>query len=123
MLTSNGLTCLSGVTMCRMCLSAMASPARCRSPGWIGSHPSDDLRAAIEPRADPDVQTLAGGIAPRRGREAVSLLGRGREGEAGRAPGALPDAVRSGTVEKLQARSDRRTGEAAAALHGREVTA
>src|SRR5262245_43597906 len=125
MLASNGLMCLSGVTMCRMCLSAMiACPPSMRYVGCRASRrPSRNVRAAIERRADADVEAVADGIGPHQCHEPGRLLGRSREGKPGRSPRALPCGVRAGAPQHIEAGGDARAGEAAAALHGSKMVA
>src|SRR5215813_10892086 len=103
-----------------MCLSAMASPVR----GHGGAlEVLSDVRAVIEPRAYTNVQTPAGGVVTRERREPRRLVGRGREREAGRPPRTLADRLGARLRERLEAGAYRRTGETAAALHGRKMIA
>src|SRR5262249_51223366 len=88
-----------------------------------GRHPSRDIRAAIAPGADADVQVLAGGIGTPQRREPARLLGRGREGKAGRSPRALSGGMGAGARENIEAGADARAGEAAPALHWSEMVA
>src|SRR5882762_3079688 len=115
MFTSNGLMCLSGVTMCRMFLSAMTVSSADRSLL------RRDLGAAIEPCANADVQTLPVRVPARGRRKLVGLRFRGAEREAGRTPGALPDPERPLRLEVTQNRCDIGAAEAFAALCRREI--
>src|SRR5215468_6013849 len=125
MLASNGLMCLSGVTMCRMCLSAMVTcPPSMRRVGCrAGRHPSRDVGAAIERRADADIEAVADRIGTHQRHEPRSVLGRARKGKAGRPPRALPGRAGAGALERIETGSDARAGEAAAALHGSKMVA
>src|SRR6187397_1674473 len=111
MFTSNGLMCLSGVTMCRMFLSAMKVSSASRfSNRRAGA--GVDLRAAIEPCANTDVQTPCARM-PARDRDKVIGSSPGFDKrKAGRAPGALADPERACTVEMMQDRRDVGTAEA-----------
>src|SRR5437588_8867305 len=110
MFTSNGLMCLSGVTMCRMFLSAMTVSSADRSLL------RGDLRPAIEPCTNADVQTPALGMLARERRELVGLLFRLGKRKAGRTPRALPDPERALRFEVAQNRRDIGATETFAAL-------
>src|SRR5262245_15937434 len=105
MFTSNGLMCLSGVTMCRMFLSAMAfRPAvlllHCRCFGGFGRH----CRSPIERPADTDVQTPRVRMLSRERGDAVRLPFRRRKRESGRAPRTLPDTDRALAFKHIEDR-------------------
>src|SRR6202521_3479571 len=124
MFTSNGLMCLSGVTMCRMYFSAMIPLLRAASSvSRIERSMDVDLSAAIEPRANADVQGPQSRVAPDKLDEPVCLRRRRSERKTGRSPGTLPDAVRACFVETRERGGDIGAGETAAALNRREIIA
>src|SRR5690349_11790582 len=102
MFTSNGLICLSGVTMCRMCLSAMRRLPSLSQLGRVGVRVRRYLSAAIERPADADVYTFALGAATHVRENALGRVGRWKEGVAGRTPGALPDADGAFALDQRQ---------------------
>src|SRR5579872_671052 len=83
----------------------------------------DDLRTAIEPGANPDVQAPTARMLPGDPRQAVGFFGGRRKGKTGGSPRALTDAERAGAVEGVENGSDLATGEARAALcRGKIIT-
>ena len=85
---------------------------------------SDDLRAAIEPLANPDVQTPARSRCRRAmAAKPVRLFGRRRKREAGRPPGTLTDAERAGAIQSVQNGGDITAGEARSALSRGKIIA
>src|SRR6187402_3168254 len=124
MFTSNGLICLSGVTMCRMFLSAMTVSSdrpTSRSDTVRGVFRiALTLGAAIEPCANADVQTPAEMLARDRDK-LVRLRFRLGKCKAGRPPGALPDPECALRLEMPQNRRNVGTAEALAALGRCEI--
>src|SRR5215470_14726724 len=123
MFTSNGLICLSGVTMCRMCLSAMRRLPYLSQLGRVGVHVRRYLSAAIERSADADVYTLAFGAALYAREHAFGGVERRDKSVTGRTPGALPDADGAFVLEQRERRRDRAAGKAMSALRRREIIA
>src|SRR3954452_7909229 len=122
MFTSNGLMCLSGVTMCRMFLSAIkALPVLLKSSQSPAVRVRRDYGAAIEPPAYADVQTHAGIVPAREARQTVRLRLRGREREPCRTPRALPNAACALALQRIEAGRNLRTGEAASALRAGKI--
>src|SRR5262245_49853880 len=107
-----------------MCLSAMGRFLRSHS---LSRHVSRrvccDDRAAIEPRADPDVQPPGARRKARPACESLGFLGRVRKRKAGWSPGALPDADRALVGERRKGCSHVGTAEAFSPLGWREVIA
>src|SRR5258708_4941693 len=123
MFTSNGLMCLSGVTICRMFLSAIARLPSFRRSLFVCVDRGRDFGAAIEPLAYADVQTLAAAMSARDAHQTIGLNLRCRECEPGRPPRALPDAMRAFPREQIETGRDLRAGEAAPTLSGSEIIA
>src|SRR5262245_41632964 len=121
MFTSNGLICLSGVTMCRMCLSAMRRLPSLSQLGRVGVHVRRYLSAAIERPAAADVYTLAFGTPTRASENAFSRIERRDESVARGAPGALPDADGALVLEQRECRRDSAAGKAMSALRRRKM--
>ena len=86
-------------------------------------HVRDDFSPAIEPAANPDVQISTVGTLPSKRRQAVGFFRRRCKCKAGRSPGALPDAVRAGSIECRQHGGNCRTRKAPAALCEGEIAA
>src|SRR5262249_7950006 len=149
--TSNGLMCLSGVTMCRICLSAIVRHICRVGVGWAKraersgdrvptrghglprfarsalAHPTDrahlNLSAPIERHGHADVQPLGLRAPPNERCKARRLGLRWRKCEAGRAPRALADAERAFALENCERRPDLRTGKPVPALNRRIIIA
>src|SRR5215475_4168742 len=123
MFTSNGLICLSGVTMCRICLSAMRRLPSLSQLGRVGVYVRRYLSAAIERSADADVYTLAFGTPMHARENAFGRVERRDESVAGGAPGALPDADGALVLEQRERCRDRAAGKSMSALRRREMVA
>src|SRR5215475_2268095 len=123
MFTSNGLMCLRGVTIWRMCLSAMHRLPRYLCFRRIDRRMSGNLRSAVEPTTDKYVYTTACRMSSRVFEHLVRRLRRGREGVAGWAPRTLSDSDRSVAREHVERSGNVGTGEAVTALRRREVIA
>src|SRR5918993_2341884 len=117
MFTSNGLMCLSGVSMCRIERLIALRGGLLEGDGGGGGD-ARDRGAPIAPAGDGEAE-----IGMRRGDAIDQPLRprrRAREREARGAPGALADAGRAGVLQRGERRGDGRVREAAA-LGGREM--
>ena len=83
----------------------------------------DDLRSAIEPLANADVQTLAARMSPRDRRKTRGFVRARCKGEARRSPGALADAECAGAVENIENGGNVGAHETGAALGGGKIIA
>src|SRR5262245_52465503 len=101
-----------------MCLSAMESSRR-----EFSVLLRDQLRAAIEPNTNPNVQSVRIRVTAGERRHALGLGARRREAECGGTPRALANSGRARVGEGVEHRADIRAHEARSALRRRIVVA
>src|SRR6185437_12940000 len=118
MLMSKGLICASGVIMCRMFLAICPPKRSLHRDVFLLA----DLGAALARPADPDLDPRFA-VGARLASEEFRMGQVGREGEAGRPPGALTDPARAQRLQPRCSPADRGAKETPAALDFSEMIA